>query len=148
MASLHPRIILITIFLTAISSVLYAQEIYNMEDVDLYPTWSDCAEDRDNMMRFQCLVSGLQKYCLENLIYPEEAKKAKRTAAVMVKVTIGPDGTIDQASIARSIGDDTISKAFENEALRVVKTSPPVIPAVKSGEKVSTQLMFPIRFLL
>ena len=122
--------------------------MYKMEDLDIYPTWADCAEDIENMMRFQCLVTGLQKHCLENLQYPEVARKSgAREAAIMLRVVIGPTGKVVEAKVARSLGEDEVSKAFEREAIRVVKSSPDMIPGQIGGQSASTELMFPIRFI-
>jgi len=123
-------------------------KVYPMSDLDLLPTWTDCADDQDNAMRIQCLYSGVRKHVVEHLEYPDEAKEALKEGKVMLKMIVFANGSIGEIRLARKLGDDSASTSLEEEAVRVMSSLPAVIPAEKDGEKVSTELILPVHFEL
>jgi len=83
------------------------------------------------------------KYILKNLRYPELAAQNNISGRVIVKFVINPEGRLIQAEVIRSVHPD-----LDNEALRVITSSPLWEPGIQSGHRVSVTFVFPISFVL
>ena len=83
------------------------------------------------------------KFMLENIKYPEKAKRDTIQGKVFIQFVVEPDGTLTNFKIMRGIGG-----GCDEEALRVVKLMPKWIPAQKNGKSVKTEFVFPIKFAL
>ena len=97
----------------------------------------------ENMPQFPGGEEARIKYMMENLKYPEAAKKEGLQGTVYVSFVIGKDGQIADAKILRGIG-----KACDAEALRVVSEMPKWIPGTQKGQAVRVQFNMPIKFTL
>lgn len=86
---------------------------------------------------------GLKAYLIENLRYPEQAKKDGVEGRVVVLFTVAEDGSIVNIEVSRGIGS-----GCDEEAVRVVKAMPKWKPAVKDGKPVAGQYALPISFKL
>lgn len=87
--------------------------------------------------------TALEAYLLKNLRYPRLAKEAGIQGMVLVEAIIETDGTIREATIKRGIGAGT-----EEEALRLVKSSPKWRPGRRLGGVVRVKRSIPVRFYL
>jgi len=67
-------------------------------------------------------------YLKKNVHFPESAKKHKVTGTVRVEFYVETDGRITDVKIVRSI-----FKSLDDEAVRVVSSSPPWIPEYRFG---------------
>lgn len=85
--------------------------------------------------------SALEAYLLNNLRYPRLAKEVGIQGMVLVEAIIETDGTIREATIKRGIGAGT-----EEEALRLIKSSPKWRPGRRLGVPVRVKRFIPVRF--
>lgn len=83
------------------------------------------------------------RYILSKLHYPEAAAQNGIEGRVLVKFVVNSKGELVKTEIFRSIHPD-----LDNEAIRVVKSSPPWEPGIQSGKRVSVTYIFPINFVL
>jgi len=83
------------------------------------------------------------KFMVENIKYPEEAKKAGIQGKVFVTFVIQADGAVTDVKVLRGIGG-----GCDEEAVRVVKMMPNWIPGEDKGKKVAVQFNLPIKFRL
>jgi len=83
------------------------------------------------------------KYILRNLRYPEVAAQNNISGRVIVKFVINSSGELVEAHVIRSVHPD-----LDNEALRVINSSPRWEPGIQSGRRVSVTFVFPISFVL
>lgn len=83
------------------------------------------------------------KYILKHLRYPELAAQNNISGRVSVKFVINPEGRLVNAEVIRSVHPD-----LDNEALRVINSSPLWEPGIQSGHLVSVTFVFPISFVL
>lgn len=83
------------------------------------------------------------KYILKNLHYPESAVENNISGRVVVKFVINDRGELVKAQIYHSVHPD-----LDNEALRVVNSSPRWEPGIQSGRRVDVTFIFPISFKL
>jgi len=81
------------------------------------------------------------KFMIENIKYPEEAKKNGLQGNVFVTFVIQSDGAVTDVKILRGIGG-----GCDEEAVRVVKMMPNWIPGMEKGKKVAVQFNLPIKF--
>ncbi len=82
------------------------------------------------------------KWVNMNLVYPESAKKAWHTGTVTVSFTINREGEVVDAKILRGTGHADL----DNEALRVIQSSPKWTPAMQDGKPVPVTFTFPVIF--
>jgi TonB family protein len=95
----------------------------------------------EEMAQFNGGDKALQNYLKTNLIYPEDAKNAKKKGSVYVSFIVEKDGSLSAISIVKSL-----DKSCDAEAIRLVKNMPAWIPATSRGKSVRVKLIQPIRF--
>lgn len=93
--------------------------------------------------RFNGDKDALNKYIIENLKYPEEAKKNNITGKVYVSFIVTKTGKITDVKIVKSA-----NPLFDKEALRVVSSMPDWKPGLdEEGNPIDVRFTLPIRFL-
>jgi TonB family protein len=88
-------------------------------------------------------TEALFKFLGENLKYPDLAKLTKTQGRVFVYFVVKSDGTVDNISLIKGIGN-----GCDEEALRVIKLMPKWIPGENKGKKVNVAFYLPIKFKL
>lgn len=106
------------------------QEVIRYADADIKPKFNG-----GNLKDFT-------EWCLGQLKYPEEAKKAEISGRVTVQFTVGPDGSLSDIHVLRGIDE------LNDEALRVISLSPAWTPGYKNGKSVPVTINLPIYFQL
>ncbi len=91
---------------------------------------------KDNNKEFREFIN-------QEIKYPQEAIDKKIEGKVFVQFVIGKNGYIKDAKVARGI-----HPSIDQEALRVVYSSPKWEPGIKDGEPVDVMFTFPIEFKL
>lgn len=86
---------------------------------------------------------AFMKYIAQNIRYPEEAKQKDIQGRVYVHFVIEKDGTITDVAIAKGIGG-----GVDEEAKRVVESSPKWTPGKQRGNPVRVRMILPIEFRL
>lgn len=77
------------------------------------------------------------------LIYPESAKAAGVQGKVTVSFKVNSDGKVSDVNVLRGVCD-----ALDNEAIRLVSSSPNWTPGEVDGKPVAVIYTFPITFSL
>ena len=95
----------------------------------------------DKYAEFPGGSTALFNFLLENIEYPEEARKKDIAGRVIVKFIIDETGMVKDAAIAKGI-----HPLLDNEALRVVRKLPRFIPAEYEGKTKSSYFSLPINF--
>jgi TonB family protein len=107
-----------------------------IETNTLFFTWVD------EMPQFS--VNGYQDfndYIRKNLKYPENAKERGVTGKILIQFIVNKYGkVIDVKAI------QVVDPLLDQEAIRVVKSSPRWKPGTKNGEKANVQLVYPVIF--
>ena len=88
-------------------------------------------------------ANNFAKWVNENIVYPEDALKAKKQGRVIVMFTITSEGKMSNAKVLRGT-----FKSMDDEALRVIKSSPEWTPGMMHGKAVSVTYTFPVVFKL
>lgn len=88
-------------------------------------------------------IEGLKSFLVENVTYPENAKKNKITGKVYVSFVIDESGEVINTRIARGVDPD-----LDKEALRVVGLMEKWTPGMEVGKPVKVQFTLPIQFAL
>ncbi len=83
------------------------------------------------------------EYVAMKLKYPLEARSRGVTGKVFVEFVIETDGTLSDTKILKGIGS-----GCDEEALQVIKSSPPWIPGRNNGVAVKQRMVLPILFKL
>ncbi|MCH7411349.1 M56 family metallopeptidase [Belliella sp. DSM 111904] len=86
-------------------------------------------------------LSSWQTYINENLKYPLQAQQLKVEGTVYIAATVDSNGKIKNPELLRGIGDHC-----DNEALRLVVSSPNWVPAEKDGQKIESTIRIPVKF--
>ncbi len=88
-------------------------------------------------------ANNFAKWVNENIVYPEDALKAKKQGRVIVMFTITSEGKMSNAKVLRGT-----FKSMDDEALRVIKSSPEWTPGMMHGKAVPVTYTFPVVFKL
>jgi TonB family protein len=86
---------------------------------------------------------ALRQYIASAVKYPDVAVQNGIQGKVYVTFTVGKDGVVKDAKIARGV-----DPSLDKEALRVVSSLPTWIPGKQRGEAVNVQYTVPINFAL
>jgi protein TonB len=85
----------------------------------------------------------LEHYFKENIKYPTKAKEMRIEGRVICAFIVNEDGSLSDIKIARSI-----SKEFDEEAIRLIKNMPNWKPGKQNGKAVKVNYSLPIIFNL
>jgi len=83
------------------------------------------------------------RFILKNLNYPRQAAENGISGRVLVQFVISKEGVLEDARVMRRV-----HPALDNEALRVINSSPRWEPGIQSGRRVHVMYTFPINFVL
>ena len=87
----------------------------------------------------------LYRYLSNHIKYPPSAKEAGIEGVVAVSFVVNTDGSITNVTVKEGQG---LTKALNEEAIRVVKNMPKWKPGKQRGRPVRVQYRIPIRFSL
>jgi TonB family protein len=93
--------------------------------------------------RFKGGLEVLYKYLSENIHYPTDAKKSNIQGKVFLSFVVDKDGSITDVKVIRGIGS-----GCDEEASRVLRSSPKWVPGKIYGIPVRVQYTLPISFTL
>lgn len=88
-------------------------------------------------------ANNFSKWINEHLIYPQDAKDAGKQGRVVLQFTVNKVGRMENIRVLRGC-----YQSLDEEALRVVKSSPEWKPGMMDGKAVSVTYTFPIVFKL
>ena len=114
-------------------------QIYTLDQVTNKPIWPGCEEIADDSARFYCLNKGIGQFVANEFKYPEEAKQMVIQGKMYISFTIDKDGEVSDIFITRGVHE-----LLDEEAIRVVKLLPTMIPAKLGGQPVRMRYTLPI----
>ncbi len=119
--------------------ISFAQsKIYKSNEVDIYPIInSELCKNPDTE---SCFTLQLMSYVTSNLKYPEEAREKGTTGKAYVQFVV------DTLGMVSNIKARSLENSFKEEAIRIVKALPKMVPAQKDGRAVNISHSFPIVF--
>ena len=88
-------------------------------------------------------MAGWSAYLSANLGYPTMARRKGIEGTVIVAFVVNTDGTVSDFELLQGIGG-----GCDEEALRIVRSSPKWTPGMQDGKVVSTRMRLPINFTL
>ena len=91
-------------------------------------------------------VGGLEawsRHLSENLTYPIAARMKGIQGTVLVSFIVNTDGTIEEIELVQGIGG-----GCDEEAIRIIKSSPAWTPGMIKGKAVRTRMKIPLSFKL
>jgi hypothetical protein len=101
-----------------------------------------CEKLPSNDEQQKCTYSKISEFFSKEFNAPK--KKDYKTGKMLLNVTIGKDGTVDDIKIIETIEGAQLQ---EQEVIRVFKMLPKMIPAqVDDGQLIRSSFKFPIRF--
>lgn len=86
---------------------------------------------------------ALMKYLIENIQYPEDARKKKEEGKVYISFIVDEKGDVKNTQVKKGV-----SASLNAEALRVVNNMPAWKPGEQDGKKVKVEYTLPIMFAL
>ena len=88
-------------------------------------------------------ANEFSKWVNSQLVYPDEAKKNGIQGRVAVQFTVEPDGSVANVKVLRGVND-----LLDQEAIRVISSSPKWKPGIQDGQPVRVTFTFPIIYQL
>lgn len=111
--------------------------LHNQKDTVVYTS----VEKEATFLLGKEILEGTIK---QNLKYPYEALKKKKSGEVLVQVVIDEDGLITKSSILNGLG-----YGCDEEALRIIRLMPQLwTPAMNKGKAVKSYYNIPVKFTL
>ena len=97
----------------------------------------------EQMPSFPGGPQALLNYLSEHINYPEGYEEICVQGRVVITFVVEKDGSLSDITVVKSL-----EKAFDEEALRAVKSMPKWIPAMQNGEPVRVKFAVPVNFRL
>ncbi|MES2109002.1 MAG: TonB family protein [Bacteroidota bacterium] len=97
----------------------------------------------DKFPTFPGGIEQFYQYLGKYIRYPARAREKNEQGKVVISFVVEADGSLSNFRIAQSVSAD-----IDGEALRVMKSSPKWVPAMKDGKPVRIQYSVPINFAL
>ena len=89
------------------------------------------------------LSVSFSEWVNKNLKYPKDARDAHVEGAVKLQFTVGTNGGVQEVQILQGV-----YPSLDNEALRVIRSSPKWKPGIKDGKPVRVTYTYTIHFVL
>ncbi len=119
------------------------QESPNIEFTDKEESYYFVVDEMPKFKGKSGNFDEFKKFIAQELKYPQDALAQKIEGRVFIQFVIGKEGYIKEAKIARGV-----HPALDQEALRVVYSSPRWEPGIKDNKSVNVVFTFPIGFKL
>ncbi|HPF51998.1 MAG TPA: energy transducer TonB [Draconibacterium sp.] len=97
----------------------------------------------DVMPEYPGGMDALKQLLVDNVKYPEQAKKDNVEGKVYVTFIVDENGNVQDEKIARGVNPE-----LDAEALRVVKLMPKWTPGKEGGKTVKVSFTLPVQFAL
>jgi TonB family protein len=150
MVVLPVSMIMVLFFSISVVPDLIAQETTKPENKQKESTKVDQSSQNDDvyvvvedMPQYPGGEEARIKFMIENIKYPEEARKKGVEGTVYVTFVVEKDGAISNIKILRGIGS-----GCDEEAMRVIALMPSWKPGIQRDKPVRTQFNMPIKFSL
>ena len=88
-------------------------------------------------------ANTFSRWVAERIVYSKEAQDKKIQGRVILQFTIGNDGKLTNLKVLRGV-----DPLLDNEAMRVVSSSPVWTPGQQNGKNVAVIYTFPVNFTL
>lgn len=86
---------------------------------------------------------AFNKFLANRLIYPEDARRKGLKGTTYIEFIIEKDGSVSSVKVAAGKG---LSPSCDQEAIRVISSSPKWTPGIKDDAPVRTKMIQPVRF--
>lgn len=98
-------------------------------------------EDPDVMPQFKGGTEAMMEFLVNNIKYPETAKKQNIEGVVYTAFVVKVNGEVTNVHLKRGV-----ESSLDSEAMRVIRAMPKWIPGEKDGKKVGVEIVVPIKF--
>ena len=88
-------------------------------------------------------LNEFYKFLSNGIKYPRNARKNKIQGRVDISFVVETDGSLTNIKVSRSVSPD-----LDDEALRLIKSSPKWKPGIKNGKLIPVKYSVPINFSL
>jgi TonB family protein len=114
-------------------------------DIDLSNLKSDLPKlNAEEMPEYPGGMSAMMNFIMDNIKYPEDAKKAGKDGRVICSFIIDKEGKVTEPHVVQSSG----TQSLDEEAVRLVSLMPDWKPGKDKGEPVSVLYTIPVLFKL
>lgn len=115
------------------------------DQIEIVPvSQEEVCEIADVMPQYPGGQEKLIQFIIDNLKYPDSAKKAGKTGKVFVSFVVKKSGKVASVKVVRSSGH----KELDDAAIDVVKKMPDWTPGEKDGKVVNVAYTLPLNFAL
>ncbi len=116
-----------------------SDEVLNFAVVESVPIFPGCEKAKDNAERKNCFQQEIMRFVSREFKFPEMARQMGIQGRVYVSFIIEKNGKISDVKVLRSV-----DPLIDDEAVRVVKKLPKLIPAKQRGKPVRMSFTLPI----
>ncbi len=143
------NLLLLSALFVSFSKLGLAQsEEHPVRVCDNMPKLVECTQE-DNDQADRCTQLTVISTVLDEVVYPKLAKEAGIEGTVYVSFIIEKDGSVNEVTALRGVGDSPEALSLTDEAVRAVKLLPNFTPGLnEDGDAVRFNMVCPVRFLL
>jgi protein TonB len=123
--------------------VLKAKEVIAQPEPPKHEEENKVFEVVEQMPMFPGGNGALQQYLASNIKYPVVAQENGVQGRVVLRFTVGKDGSITDIQVVRSV-----DPSLDREAQRVVRSMPRWTPGRQNGANVNCKFTLPVQFRL
>lgn len=127
--------------LTAGTTVCHAQTTQKQQTEQQEPIYEQ--DKVDKQAEFTGGMMKQMEFMMKNLKYPKEAENEGASGTVRVHFIVEKDGSLTDVKVPESV-----HKALDAEAIRLVKAMPKWTPAQLKGKAVRSKMVLPVQFRL
>ncbi|RYF96764.1 MAG: TonB family protein [Chitinophagaceae bacterium] len=125
-----PRLASIRVVGQQIETVQQDEKVYDYVNIEVLPQYPGG-------------LAKFRQFIVTNLKYPKAAMEVKRQGTVYVGFTVEKDGSLTNVGVERKVG-----LGLDEEAIRVVRSSPKWVPGVQNGRPVRVKFNVPVKFTM
>jgi TonB family protein len=116
------------------------------DKVDKMPTLKSCDNENQDAA-LKCTYKGIINVIINNLKYPEAAKKAGTDGKAFIEFVVNKKGEVVDVKIKKDL-ENGCGEAALNAVKTMVKNKTPWNAGEKDGKKVNVRMVMPIMFKL
>ncbi len=120
-----------------------SDKVFHIDSVDVEPRFPECEKIKQKKKRERCRNDKMFYFIYTHIHYPEEASKTGTEGNVVLSFIIEKDGRVSHVEIIEPLGS-----GCDEEAVRVIKSLPQLIPAQKDGKPVRVRYEIAVKFRL
>lgn len=134
-------------FMICCSLCLIGQELKKREIIERMAYYKECLTETEKQEIRDCTKNKVLEFIAENLKYPEGLSKKNYSGYTFLSYAVNENGRIDasETKVLMGFGGEN-GHLFDQQAIKVINSLPPMVPATYKGKCVPIDYTIPVKF--